>query len=418
MRLLLLLSAVLFTTTYGWGHVGCFRDHPHRAIGGGIRFRGSVAKCGNYARRHHWRFFSVQYGGECFTGPISYTRHFGRYGRARNCRHGRGGGWANDVYQTQKRFWHSVHRRRHRYLTTYHRHYTHWRHLAVAQGKRLHGYNVRYLASHRAAVKWARAYNRYAKLANREARAANALKKRHIAYVKGYHRVKGACNRTVRKWAHGANVIAKRQRAYYGRYRRYKAAANLYKRRYLAARRAFHVRGVQRKRAYVAYHKYAHAANVYRRNYIRYHRAAVAQRKRLHSYNVAYVRAHKAQVHWAKAYVRYAHAANAQARAANSLKRSHLVWVKRFHAAKGSCHRTLHSLAVRANRQARSQRSHYGKYKRYRKYAHVYHGRYVRALHAFKVRGAQRKRAYALYHKYLHISQHWAKAYNNLRRHG
>merc|ERR1711937_513762 len=92
------LSAVLFTTTYGWRHIGCFRDHPHRAIAGGIRFRGPVARCARFARAHHWRFFSVQYGGECFTGPISYTRHFGRYGRAHNCHHGTGGGTVTSHY--------------------------------------------------------------------------------------------------------------------------------------------------------------------------------------------------------------------------------------------------------------------------------------------------------------------------------
>merc|ERR1711937_63839 len=316
------LSAVLFTTTYGWRHIGCFRDHPHRAIAGGIRFRGPVARCARFARAHHWRFFSVQYGGECFTGPISYTRHFGRYGRAHNCHHGTGGGWSNDVYQTHRRYWDHHFRRRHRYLTLYHRHFAHYRHLANAQRKRLRGYNLRYSASHRAAVHWAKLYTKYAHAANREGRRANAM--------------------------------AARQRAYYRRYKVYKAKANLFRRRFIAARRAFHVRK--------------------------------AQRRRVNSYNRLYAAAHRSQVRWARLYVRYAHAANAQGKI--------------------------------ANRNARAHRVHYKRYRTYRHLARVYHHRYAVSLKRFRVRAAQRKRAYALYNRYVHISNAWARKYNHLRRHG
>merc|ERR1711937_714565 len=380
------LSAVLFTTTYGWRHIGCFRDHPHRAIAGGIRFRGPVARCARFARAHHWGFFSVQYGGECFTGPISYTRHFGRYGRAHNCHHGTGGGWANDVYQTHRRYWDHHFRRRHRYLTLYHRHFAHYRHLANAQRKRLRGYNLRYSASHRAAVHWAKLYTKYAHAANREGRQANAWKKRHAAYVRGFHRVKGACNRTMRKWAHGANVMAARQRAYYRRYKVYKAKANLFRRRFIAARRAFHVRKAQRNRAHTLYNKYARTAHVYLVHYRRYHRAALVQRRRLNSYNRLYAAAHRSQVRWARLYVRYAHAANAQGKIANRYRRSHRV--------------------------------HYKRYRTYRHLARVYHHRYAVSLKRFRVRAAQRKRAYALYNRYVHISNAWARKYNHLRRHG
>ena len=79
--------------------LGCWRDRPQRAIGGGIRFRGSIDKCEQYARRHHWRVFAIQAGGECFTAGNAHQT-YRRYGRANNCaRNGKGGGWAQNVYQ-------------------------------------------------------------------------------------------------------------------------------------------------------------------------------------------------------------------------------------------------------------------------------------------------------------------------------
>ena len=41
--------------------------------------------------------FGVQYNGQCFAAyNAQYT--FSKYGRAKNCRNGKGGTWANDVY--------------------------------------------------------------------------------------------------------------------------------------------------------------------------------------------------------------------------------------------------------------------------------------------------------------------------------
>jgi len=79
-------------------HLGCWRDRRSRAIAGGIRLRGSPAKCAAYAAKRRWSVYAVEFGGECFTGP-SAARTYRRYGRARNCRGGRGGGWAMDVYK-------------------------------------------------------------------------------------------------------------------------------------------------------------------------------------------------------------------------------------------------------------------------------------------------------------------------------
>ena len=78
-------------------HLGCWRDKPRRAIGGGIRFRGSIERCEIFARRHRWKVFAVQAGGECFTAGNAHAT-YRKYGRAGNCRNGKGGGWAQNVY--------------------------------------------------------------------------------------------------------------------------------------------------------------------------------------------------------------------------------------------------------------------------------------------------------------------------------
>jgi len=88
----------VFSKSTGQRSLGCYADSGERAIAGGIRFRGSVAKCAAFARKMHWRVFAVQAGGECFTGPrahLTYTR----YGRGGGCRNGKGAGWRNSVYQ-------------------------------------------------------------------------------------------------------------------------------------------------------------------------------------------------------------------------------------------------------------------------------------------------------------------------------
>ena len=78
-------------------HLGCWRDKPRRAIAGGIRFRGSIAKCEQFARRNGFRIFAIQYGGECFTARNAHQT-YRKYGRAGNCKNGKGGGWAQNVY--------------------------------------------------------------------------------------------------------------------------------------------------------------------------------------------------------------------------------------------------------------------------------------------------------------------------------
>ncbi|XP_063674439.1 coadhesin-like [Bolinopsis microptera] len=78
--------------------LGCWRDEFSRAIDGGIRLRGDWEACRAYALARGWNIFAIQYGNECFT---SANPNYQRYGRSGDCRDGRGGGWANDVYMIQ-----------------------------------------------------------------------------------------------------------------------------------------------------------------------------------------------------------------------------------------------------------------------------------------------------------------------------
>ena len=54
-------------------------------------------RCFSLAAARGYRAFAVQYGGECFSGPMAH-RTYSKYGRTRGCRGGKGGSWANDVY--------------------------------------------------------------------------------------------------------------------------------------------------------------------------------------------------------------------------------------------------------------------------------------------------------------------------------
>ena len=57
----------------------------------------AVPKCAVATKRKGFWIFGVQYNGQCFSAnDAQYT--FSQYGRARNCKNGKGGDWANDVY--------------------------------------------------------------------------------------------------------------------------------------------------------------------------------------------------------------------------------------------------------------------------------------------------------------------------------
>ena len=88
--------------------IGCFRDTGRRAIptmegrsrllkGPYRRRRYSIQKCGVAAERRGYRVFAIQHQGWCASSKFAY-RTYGRYGRSKRCRNGKGGPWANTVY--------------------------------------------------------------------------------------------------------------------------------------------------------------------------------------------------------------------------------------------------------------------------------------------------------------------------------
>ena len=84
----------------GFVRVGCFRDRARRALRihlGNFPRHIAVRTCARLAWSKGYKLFSVQNGGQCFSGPLAYRTYY-RYGGARNCRGGLGGAWANDVY--------------------------------------------------------------------------------------------------------------------------------------------------------------------------------------------------------------------------------------------------------------------------------------------------------------------------------
>lgn len=54
-------------------------------------------KCAKVASARGYEVFTIQNGGFCSSGSNAHNT-FQIYGPAKNCRNGRGGEWANDVY--------------------------------------------------------------------------------------------------------------------------------------------------------------------------------------------------------------------------------------------------------------------------------------------------------------------------------
>ncbi|XP_063685944.1 uncharacterized protein LOC134819747 [Bolinopsis microptera] len=78
--------------------LGCWRDARNRAISGGMRFIGSIEKCEKFAIDNNFKVFAVQSGEQCFTAEDA-GQTYQKYGTICWCKDGKGGGWANDVYQ-------------------------------------------------------------------------------------------------------------------------------------------------------------------------------------------------------------------------------------------------------------------------------------------------------------------------------
>ena len=80
--------------------LGCFKDKSTRAIDGGVRLvsNNPIFDCKNYARTNAWTVFAVQFSTECFTAANA-VQTYNKYGKSDNCKQGRGGDWASDVYE-------------------------------------------------------------------------------------------------------------------------------------------------------------------------------------------------------------------------------------------------------------------------------------------------------------------------------
>ena len=88
--------------------LGCWKDTANRAVptleGKDARLKGSYSSrdyaidlCYQTAKAKGYHIFAVQNGGWC-AGMRGSTR-YQKYGKATNCKYGKGGSWANDVYQ-------------------------------------------------------------------------------------------------------------------------------------------------------------------------------------------------------------------------------------------------------------------------------------------------------------------------------
>ncbi|EDO26228.1 predicted protein, partial [Nematostella vectensis] len=82
-------------------NIGCFQDNGRRALSHHLgNFYGKsnvIAICYRLASRRGYKMFSVQNGGQCFSGGNAHAT-FRKYGKSSSCRHYKGGPWANDVY--------------------------------------------------------------------------------------------------------------------------------------------------------------------------------------------------------------------------------------------------------------------------------------------------------------------------------
>lgn len=56
-----------------------------------------IAKCASVAKRYGFQLFAIQNGGMCLSGPNAHDT-YKIHGLAKNCKDGKGGPWASDVY--------------------------------------------------------------------------------------------------------------------------------------------------------------------------------------------------------------------------------------------------------------------------------------------------------------------------------
>lgn len=79
--------------------LGCFVDSRNRAMPVDIGGRhNTIQTCAEAAKSRGYKYFGLQYGGMCYTGP-GHT--YDSQGKARDseCRNGLGGSWRSNVYE-------------------------------------------------------------------------------------------------------------------------------------------------------------------------------------------------------------------------------------------------------------------------------------------------------------------------------
>jgi hypothetical protein len=118
---------------------------------------------------------------------------------------------------------------------------------------------------------------------------------------------------------------------------------------------------------------------------------------------------------YARLYKIWVRRANAEARRANALRRSHANYMRRLNAAKRACNRDIKNIVRAANAHARRQRRYHAKYESYRRKAMFYRRKYSAAHKLHSRHARSRRNAVALYNKYVHHQNAWAKKHNNLR---
>ena len=91
-----------------FNHLGCWKDSVRHALptleGKDSRLRGNyrtrdyaIDLCYQSAKARGFHIFAIQNGGRC-AGMKGSTR-YQKYGKSSDCDNGKGGRWANDVYQ-------------------------------------------------------------------------------------------------------------------------------------------------------------------------------------------------------------------------------------------------------------------------------------------------------------------------------
>ena len=83
--------------------IGCYKDTESRAIDVYPKFYydDPVTYCYARAKSYRYTYFAVQDGTQCRVGGDSYFNNYTKYGLATNCKDGKGGLWANNVYKVK-----------------------------------------------------------------------------------------------------------------------------------------------------------------------------------------------------------------------------------------------------------------------------------------------------------------------------